>query len=55
MRRLVPLLRELERQGFEGTLTNAAQLSHQVGGEFESIRRFLEAYLASHSILAAKP
>ncbi len=54
MRRLVPLLRELERQGFEGKLTNAAQLSHQAGEEFERIRHFLEAYLAEHSNLAAK-
>jgi CheY-like chemotaxis protein len=55
MRRLVPLLRELERQGFEGQLTNATELSHQVGEEFERIRHFLEAYLADHSNLAAKP
>jgi CheY-like chemotaxis protein len=55
MRRLVPLLRELERQGFEGQLTNATQLSHQVSEEFDRIRQFLEAYLAEHSNLAAKP
>jgi CheY-like chemotaxis protein/HPt (histidine-containing phosphotransfer) domain-containing protein len=55
MRRLVLLLRELERQGFEGRLTNANQLSHQVGEEFERIRHFLEAYLADHSNLTAKP
>jgi CheY-like chemotaxis protein/nitrogen-specific signal transduction histidine kinase/HPt (histidine-containing phosphotransfer) domain-containing protein len=46
VRRLVALLRELEREGFEGRLTNAVQLSNQVGEEFERIRRFLEAYLA---------
>ena len=40
MRRLVPLLRELERQGFEGKLTNAAELSRQAGEEFERIRQF---------------
>jgi CheY-like chemotaxis protein len=55
VRRLVPLLRELERQGFEGQLTNATQLSHQVSEEFERIRHFLEAYLADHSDLAGKP
>jgi CheY-like chemotaxis protein len=55
MRRMVPLLRELERQGCEERLTNAAQLSHQVGEEFKRIRQFLEAYLAEHSSLAAKP
>jgi CheY-like chemotaxis protein len=54
MRRLVPLLRELERQGFEGKLTNAAQLCHEATTEFGSIRQFLEAYLATHSALAPK-
>ena len=54
MRRLVPLLRELERQGFEGQLTNATQLSQQVNEEFERIRQFLDAYLANHTNLAAK-
>jgi len=54
VRRLVPLLRELERQGFEGQLTNAAQLCHQAGEEFERIRHFLEEYLAEHSNLAGK-
>ena len=54
MRRLVALLRELERQGFEGQLTDAAQLSYQAGEEFERIRHFLEAYLAEHSNLAGK-
>jgi CheY-like chemotaxis protein/HPt (histidine-containing phosphotransfer) domain-containing protein len=55
MRRMVPLLSELERQGFEERLTNAAELSHQVGEEFKRIRQFLEAYLAEHSNLVAKP
>jgi len=54
MRRLVPLLRELEREGFEGHLTDAAQLFHQAGQEFERIRCFLEAYLAEHSTLATE-
>jgi HPt (histidine-containing phosphotransfer) domain-containing protein len=54
MRRMVPLLRELERQGYEEKLTNAAELSRQVGGEFQRIRSFLEAHLASLSKLAAK-
>ena len=49
IRRLVPLLRELERQGSEGRLTNAAQLSDQAGEEFLGIRAFLEAYLAEHT------
>jgi hypothetical protein len=54
MRRLVPLLRELERQGYEEKLTNAAELCRQVGDEFEHIRKFLEAYIASRSNLATK-
>jgi HPt (histidine-containing phosphotransfer) domain-containing protein len=54
VQRMVPLLRELEREGFEGRLTNAAQLSHQADEEFERIRGFLEAYLAEHSNLAGK-
>jgi two-component system sensor histidine kinase/response regulator len=55
IRRLVPLLRELERQGCEGKLTNAVQLSRQAGEEFGRVRHFLEAYLAEHSLLDAKP
>ena len=54
MRRLVPLLRELERQGADGRLTNAGELSHQAGQEFERIREFLEARMAEPSNLAAK-
>jgi len=54
MRRLVPFLRELERQGMEDKLTNAVQLSREAVREFESIRKFLEDYLASHCDLAAK-
>ena len=44
MKRIVPLLRELERQGYEGKLTNAAELCEQVGKEFDCIRNFLAAY-----------
>jgi CheY-like chemotaxis protein len=54
VRQLVSLLRELERQGFEGQLTSAAQLSREAGEEFQRIRSFLEAYLAEHAGLAAK-
>ena len=54
MGRLVPLLRELERQGYEEKLTTAPQLSHEAGREFELIRSFLETYLANHAELAAK-
>ncbi|HOX56557.1 MAG TPA: response regulator [Candidatus Paceibacterota bacterium] len=55
IRRLVPLLRELERRGVENTLANAADLSHQAGEEFQCVRDFLETYLANHSNLATKP
>jgi CheY-like chemotaxis protein/HPt (histidine-containing phosphotransfer) domain-containing protein len=54
MRRLVLLLRELEREGFEGRLTNATQLSRQADEEFARIRRFLETYLTEHATLAGK-
>jgi len=54
MRRLVPLLRELERQGFENKLTNAGELSHQADEEFKCIRGFLESYLAEHAPVAAQ-
>ena len=54
MRRLVPLLRELEHRGFENRLAGAAELSQQAAREFETIRAFLENYLATHSELASK-
>ena len=54
MPRLVPVLRELEREGMEEKLTNAVQLCREAVREFESIRKFLEDYLASHCDLAAK-
>jgi len=54
MRRLVPLLRELEQQGSEEKLANATELSRQAGKEFHRIREFLERYLADHANLAAK-
>jgi HPt (histidine-containing phosphotransfer) domain-containing protein len=43
MRHLVPLLRELERQGKEGTLTDAGNVVEQTTREFERIRLFLES------------
>ena len=46
MKRIVPLLRELERQGDEGKLVNAAELFIQVSNEFELIRKAVEPYLA---------
>jgi HPt (histidine-containing phosphotransfer) domain-containing protein len=49
MRRLVPLLRELEKQGVEGKLTTATELCANAGKEFETIRIFLADYIAKHS------
>jgi len=54
MRRIVPLLRELEHQGMEEKLANATELWRAAETEFGSIRAFLEAYLASHAELAGK-
>jgi DNA-binding response OmpR family regulator len=54
MRRLVPLLRELEREGCEGRLTHADQLCRQAAAEFESIRQFLEAYLTTRTNPASR-
>jgi len=53
MRYLVPLLRELERQGAEEKLTDAVEVSQRAKSEFERIQAFLEAYLARHCELAA--
>jgi len=41
MNGIVPLLRELERQGHAGTLTNAAQVYEQAAREFTRIKEFL--------------
>jgi HPt (histidine-containing phosphotransfer) domain-containing protein len=53
MRRLAPLLRELENKGFTGDLSNAAQLCSQANAEFERIRRFLSDCLARGSTALA--
>jgi CheY-like chemotaxis protein len=45
MKRIVPLLRELEAQGEAGKLTNAAELFTQVATEFDLIRTTLAPYL----------
>ena len=55
MRRLVPLLRELERQGSQGNLTSAPQLGQQAAQEFTLIRAFIDSYLAKLPELASKP
>lgn len=54
---IVPLLRELERQGYEGKLTTAIELSQEVSREYERIRKFLTNYLNSPApvVQLAKP
>jgi CheY-like chemotaxis protein/HPt (histidine-containing phosphotransfer) domain-containing protein len=54
MRYLVPMLRELEKQGLEGRLVTGQQVCADVTREFERIRTFLEAHLASQGCLASK-
>jgi len=54
MVRIVPLLREMERQGDEKKLVNAVELCRQACHEFECIRKFLDAHLAKLSSLVAR-
>ncbi len=49
MQRIIVPLRELERQGHEGKLTNAAELFDQTSREFKSILTILAPYLAPTS------
>jgi CheY-like chemotaxis protein len=53
MVKLVPLLREMERQGQEGKLTNAEDLCRQAVSEFEIIRRILESHPAMRGPVTA--
>ena len=46
MKRLVPLLRELERQGKSGQLTNAKQLCTEAAREFKRTQDFLTGHPA---------
>ncbi|HYG23796.1 MAG TPA: response regulator [Verrucomicrobiae bacterium] len=52
---IVPLLRELERQGNEGQLVNGAQLAERISHEFNRIRVYLETFLQKQVALAANP
>ena len=45
MTRFVPLLRELEKQGASGTLTNAAEVFENTAREFKNIQQFLAIQL----------
>jgi HPt (histidine-containing phosphotransfer) domain-containing protein len=51
---IVPLLQELEREGDQGKLTNAVELSQRVEKEFNRISDYLEAYLAGQPHLAIR-
>ena len=53
MRKLVPMLRELEHKGFENKLDGSAAICQNAAREFDRIRAFLEAHLASCSNLAS--
>jgi CheY-like chemotaxis protein len=53
MRRLAPILRELENKGLTGDLSNAAQLCSQANAEFQRIRAFLSDCLAPGSAALA--
>jgi len=55
MRRLVPLLRELEKQGYEGRLTNGVELCKGVVQEFARIREFLAPHLQTPAAVAVNP
>jgi len=52
--KLVPLLRELERQGAQGRLTSGAELMDQITKEFARVRVVLAPYQNAGADLAAK-
>jgi HPt (histidine-containing phosphotransfer) domain-containing protein len=54
MVRLVPLLRELEKQGAAGALTNAAQLCENAAREFKLIQNFLASQPSLAAVTAPK-
>ncbi|MGD0351665.1 MAG: response regulator [Verrucomicrobiota bacterium] len=55
MTRLVPLLRDLEKQGTTGKLVNAEQICENVAHEFKSIQNFLASLPALAATPAATP
>ena len=52
--KLVPLLREMERQGAQGRLTSGAELMDQITKEFARVRVVLAPYQNAGADLAAK-
>jgi CheY-like chemotaxis protein/anti-sigma regulatory factor (Ser/Thr protein kinase) len=55
MARIVPLLRELERQGMEGLEPTAPMLMRQAHAEFSIIQKLLEPYNKNSSVPLATP
>jgi CheY-like chemotaxis protein len=55
MARIVPPLRELERQGTDGRLTSAGELLQQTTEEFAAIRKILEPYDNNSTAALATP
>jgi CheY-like chemotaxis protein/nitrogen-specific signal transduction histidine kinase/HPt (histidine-containing phosphotransfer) domain-containing protein len=53
VRKLVPLLKDLEKQGYEGKLNDANRRYQEIACEFERVKRFLEDYMAAHTALAS--
>jgi CheY-like chemotaxis protein len=53
MRYMVPLLRELERQGREGKLTDAGGIFEQTAREFQKVRNYLESRQVGEGDVAA--
>jgi HPt (histidine-containing phosphotransfer) domain-containing protein len=52
--KLVPLLREMERQGMQGQLTSGPELMDQIRKEFARVREVLAPYQNTGADLAAK-
>ena len=53
IRDLVPLLRELERQGAEGVLRDADRLFQRANREFQRVQSFLQSHLACRTEVTA--
>jgi hypothetical protein len=51
---IVPLMREMEKQGFEGKLTTAATLCADALREFDRISAFLAPHAAPNDETGAK-
>jgi CheY-like chemotaxis protein/HPt (histidine-containing phosphotransfer) domain-containing protein len=49
MIRLAPMLRELEKLGHDRNLANAKELFARITAEFESVKKYLNNYLATHA------